>query len=741
MHVATVSLKTCLAGKAGLLGIVAVSFLGYFGKIGAKATHSDFAVVPAQSDFGGVGVFQTPTARMHPDGFFSVGYSHVHPFNRIRFSLQFLPWLETVFRYTEITTSSFGRLDEDQTYKDRSLDFKFNLWEESRYIPELSVGFRDLVGTGLFASEYLVASKRYNNFDFSLGLGWGAFAASNTLNNPLTELFSGFEDRNKQTDQGGKFATDSIFRGERVGLFGSMTYELETLPMALHVEYDSSNQLSPVSRLLPLPGRQRLQPSNDPFPLNVGFSYRFNSDIDARFALERGDTLMAAVSIALDTESEQGLPNLNPRPGPIPDRASTQLTPAESAMALDEYLAGSDQVSDAFSQNKVKLLAARRRGRSLDLLVANTNYRHFAQALGRTVHSVYPFLPERIGEISTYFDEGGLVVNRVDLIKDHIVAASRGAKSIAEVWESADIRYNVDEHIKPEDGWHVVDMNYPVLTTTINPKYRQHVGGPGGFVLWQLYLSLGAKLDVSKQSYFQGEVFLDIYNTFDQITVPSNSVLPRVRSDIKEYLQQGTSSISLLDFTHQTKFKPHLYGRVSLGIFEWMYGGVGAEVLYYPLDGDLAIGADINWVKQREFDGLFGFRDYSITTGHVNVYYDMPFYDMRSVVHVGRYLAGDYGITLDVSRVFDGGFRFGAFATLTDVPFSVFGEGSFDKGIYLSFPFDLLSFDSVRGAASFAFRPLTRDGGQMVSGSKRLYGLVRDTLYKDFYNGWTHLLD
>ena len=397
---AIVSLKTCLAGKAGLLAIVAVSFLGYFGKAGARETHLDFAAVPAQSDFGGVGVFQTPTARMRPDGFFSLGYSHVHPFNRIRFSLQFLPWLETVFRYTEITTSSFGSLDEDQTYKDRSLDFKFNLWKESRYIPELSVGFRDLVGTGLFASEYLVASKRYNNFDFSLGLGWGAFAASNALSNPLAEIFPGFGNRNRQTDQGGKLAFDSIFRGERAGLFGSVTYELDTLPMALHVEYDSSNQISPVARLLPLPGEQRLQASNDPFPLNVGFSYRFNSDIDVRFALERGDTLMAALSVAIDAENEQGLPDLNPRPGPIPERASMQLTPAEPATALDAHLTGSDQVSDAFSENKVKLLAARRRGRSLDLLVANTGYRHFAQALGRTVYSVYPFLPEQIGEVS-----------------------------------------------------------------------------------------------------------------------------------------------------------------------------------------------------------------------------------------------------------------------------------------------------------------------------------------------------
>lgn len=741
MSVGTERLTIRLARRVCLLGVVAAACLSHCGAVNAREGRSDFAVVPTQSDFGGVGVFQTPTARMRPDGFFSVGYSHIHPFNRIRFALQFFPWLETVFRYTAITTGSYGPIDPGQSYKDRSLDFKFRVWNESRYAPEVSVGFRDLIGTGVFASEYLVASKRYNNFDFSLGLGWGAFAASNALDNPVASLFSGFTDRDRQVDQGGKFAIDSIFRGERIGVFGSITYELESLPMALHMEYDASNQLAIAAQIAPPPGQEPLRPGTDPFPLNVGMSYRLSSDIDLRVGLERGRALMASVSVAIDTNNEQGLPDLNPRPGPLMDSISASAASPEPLAALDARLVGSRQVGSAFSKNKLKLLAARRRGHTLDLLVANAGYRYYAQALGRAVHSVYPFLTDEIKEIATYFDEGGLIVNRVDLIRDHVVAASRGAQSIEEVWESTEVIYDMDAQVTPENGWRMVDVDYPVLATRINPKYRQHVGGPDGFILWQLYLSLGAKLEVSRQSYFESAVLLDIYNTFDEISIASDSQLPRVRSDIKEYLQQGPSHIARLDFTHQLKFKPHWYGRFSVGIFEEMYGGVGAEVLYYPLDGDLAIGADMNWVKQRAFNGLLGFRDYSVATGHVSMYYDMPFYDMRVIVHAGRYLAGDYGATLDVSREFGSGFRFGGFATLTDVPFDVFGEGSFDKGIYVSFPFDLLSFDRPRGSASFAFRPLTRDGGQMVVGGKRLYGLVRNGHAQDLYAGWRHLLD
>ena len=56
----------------------------------------------------------------------------------------------------------------------------------------------------------------------------------------------------------------------------------------------------------------------------------------------------------------------------------------------------------------------------------------------------------------------------------------------------------------------------------------------------------------------------------------------------------------------------------------------------------------------------------------------------------------------------------GVFATFTDVPARVFGEGSFDKGFFVSLPLDLFFQRSTRRYANFLFRPLTRDGGQKV---------------------------
>ena len=69
--------------------------------------------------------------------------------------------------------------------------------------------------------------------------------------------------------------------------------------------------------------------------------------------------------------------------------------------------------------------------------------------------------------------------------------------------------------------------------------------------------------------------------------------------------------------------------------------------------------------------------------------------DWNVKLDAGRYLAGDYGATFSLSRTFNNGWEIGAFATLTDVKFSTFGEGSFDKGITLKAPLILVYWKKI----------------------------------------------
>jgi hypothetical protein len=147
-------------------------------------------------------------------------------------------------------------------------------------------------------------------------------------------------------------------------------------------------------------------------------------------------------------------------------------------------------------------------------------------------------------------------------------------------------------------------------------------------------------------------------------------------------------------------------------------------VLFRPFQSRFALGVELSWVHQRDFDQRFRFRDYSIATGHVSLYYDTPYREVSIATHAGRYLAGDVGATLELSRRFDSGVRIGAWATFTNVPPERFGEGSFDKGFFIVIPFDVFTVQSARAIGVFAFRPLTRDGGQRLVLSHRLFNLT-----------------
>lgn len=83
-------------------------------------------------------------------------------------------------------------------------------------------------------------------------------------------------------------------------------------------------------------------------------------------------------------------------------------------------------------------------------------------------------------------------------------------------------------------------------------------------------------------------------------------------------------------------------------------------------------------------------------------------------------------MTLTLDREFANGWKVGAFATLTDMPFETFGEGSFDKGIRIQIPFAWLTGGATRKSYGTTLRPLLRDGGARLEVEGRLYTTVRD---------------
>ena len=109
----------------------------------------------------------------------------------------------------------------------------------------------------------------------------------------------------------------------------------------------------------------------------------------------------------------------------------------------------------------------------------------------------------------------------------------------------------------------------------------------------------------------------------------------------------------------------------------------------------------------------------------ISAYYDFG-NGYLGQVDVGRYLAGDVGATISFDRVFVNGWRVGAFATLTDVSASDFGEGSFDKGIRFSVPLSWALGNESKSTFGAALRSGGGDGGARLEVDGRLYDSIRD---------------
>ena len=166
------------------------------------------------ADLGTTGLIDIPTARMLNDGDFKLTFSSKQLADITNLTYQATPWFETTFRYTIFNPDKPNRSPYDDG-NDRSYGVKIKLFNEGKYRPQVAVGIRDILGTGAWSSEYIVSSKKINQLDFSIGLGWGRLAQRNSFSNPFGLINNNFNVRvgSSGGSHGGKPRFSSFFTG------------------------------------------------------------------------------------------------------------------------------------------------------------------------------------------------------------------------------------------------------------------------------------------------------------------------------------------------------------------------------------------------------------------------------------------------------------------------------------------------------------------------------------------------
>jgi len=616
------------------------------------------------NNHGIVGLINMPTARLHDESVFGLTFYDGSPDQKITLSSNPFDWMEASFFYTNIQNRSYCSVSYDpvckQDYKDKGFNLKLRLKEEG-ILPAIAVGLNDFAGTGFYSSEYIVGSYGINNLDIHFGLGWGTMNSSkHGIKNPLEYLSNSFLDRPIDfADEGGQFQPSRYFSGKEVSPFFGIAYSLNKKTL-IKFERDTTAQDSLI---------KYEQPSSE---YSFGIDYAINDNFSIGLSHERG---------------------------------------------------AYSSVKFMYKKNATKSIKKYKYQRANSLRNNDTKYQKFIKNVENNNIGVNKILENKnlIGVELTQYQHSNIEI--IEEIIQSSAIDSGITKGIKKDLRTANLIAIKEYSTEFEDTAKLIYEKKQQSTFNSNTsiKFRPFLASRESFFKGALLLENDNQLVLTDSLFFTSNFKYSLIDNFDDLTIPPVDTFPaQVRSDVKDYLRNIDKGIIIgraqFDYHITPKLNHHLM--FTAGILEDMFSGAGFEYLYFNNDVNYAFGFEIFDVVKRDHKMRFGTSSYSNVVSSANFYYrnykSIPF-DMK--FSLGEYLAGDEGATIDFSRSFNNGTKFGVFATLTDVSSEDFGEGSFDKGVYFNIPI-------YQNFVNYTWRPLTKDPGARLNRKHTLYDLL-----------------
>ncbi|SLN42692.1 YjbH domain-containing protein [Roseisalinus antarcticus] len=687
---------------------------------GAAAAQSDWR--PSYTTYGTPGLIEMPSGLSEPDAQFSLTVGGFDLQQRYTMSFQISDRLGGTFRYSRI--DQFGGPGEKATY-DRSFDIRYRFVDEGRYLPAMTVGLRDFLGTGRYSGEYIAATKTFGDrLRVTAGLGWGRLGSEGGFTNPLGVIDEGFETRPNQDDEsfygeGGTVGDAAFFRGD-AAVFGGVEYRFNDRFTGV-VEYSTDAYTRQAGR----------GTYDHESPLNFGVTYTPRPEYAVQLAYLNGSTLSLAATFSVNPFERPTFGGMDPAPVPVAVRpADTRAALSWNRSALPEGTLR-DLIAQTLASDGQEVTGVELTDRSIRIRYENTKYRTEAQAMGRINRILTNALPASIEVITLEPVRAGVPVASVTFRRSDIEQLENVAGGTAASLDRAVFA----DPAGTNAGIVAVDNGEPRFQWGIAPYFAPRLFDPD----YPFYASIGIEASadyyVRPNLVLSGAVRYRVFGDRDPDDRVNDGALPPVRTQANSYHEEGNPSIERLTLTHFGRPAQNLYSRVSIGYLEEMFGGISTELLWRPVGSRLALGVEANYVMQRDFDLMLGFRDYDVVTGHASAYYDLG-NGYHAQVDAGRYLAGDWGATFALDREFDNGWRVGAYFTRTNVSFEDYGQGSFAKGLRVTIPTDWSIGTPNRQAFDTQFASLRRNGGARLELDNRLYETLRDAQSPMIEDSW-----
>lgn len=654
---------------------------------------------------GGTGLIDMPSAQFLPDGETAWTFMGSGTVYGGALTFQMLPKLETSVHF--MTLSDWTAPGE--SFFVQNLDLKYQILAETSAMPSLAIGSRGFLSNGPLSSEYIVASK---NAGYGLtvtgGLGWGRLGSYEPITSfgtrPAIDSAMGF---------------DHLFSGD-VALFGGVEWDTPVKGLSLKAEYSSDAYA----------GEQVFGDFERASPFNYGIEYEPIRGISIGGYYNYGTDIGFRVTISGNPNRPIVPPDLGIGPVPVNPRLGDYDRSegwANNPM-VTEFLVTA--LAPVLEPEGIVIEEALITGNTIDLYISNNNMPQTTKAIGRIVRTLSVALPHSVEVFRITPMASGLATTTVEIHRSDLEAQVDRPNAGPDSWAST--RFTDASNRLPEGAW-TRDI-YPDFSWSLNPTIPVNMGSNGSAASIDILLNASASYRLSRGLSVNGSLTQKVIGNIGAGAVPSTNPTP-VRSNFALY-QTGGPTLDRLTADYDFKLTPSTYARVTAGYLERMFAGVSGEVLWMPTNQNWGIGAEVSAVQQRGYDDMFGFEDYQTVTGHASFYWDTGYHGIEAQVDVGRYLAGDVGSTVTLTRRFENGWEVSGFVTLTDMPFADFGEGDFAKGVSLSIPLRWTMPLETRSNTGIALGTMGGDGGARLELGERLYTTIRDYDVVDFNETW-----
>lgn len=651
--------------------------------------------------YGPLGLNTVPSARMDATGTVRAGLSTSDPYVHTYAQVQIAAALQLGLRQS----AAVSGLNDDPDHLYPGVDLKLRLWPESEWVPEISAGLIGGLGHRRMATEYLALSKRWHDFDFTGGLGWGRLGEArfengtgDELPNEPSDWFSGDPDFFGGIEYFPPWASWTSFKADIAG-----------------DDYEAETTIGDFDR---------------PSRWSFGLSLRPRSWINAGLALIGGDKIMGSLSIQAPLKEWPRRAVERVSPLPLAPRRSGELsTDAMEQSAVRENIILHGTRAEDGHRVWTALIAD-----DLSPLPFQTGRaaRHMSAEGGGDAET-FSIIPVRNGLYGP-----PISLARTDLER----AAAHNNGSAAELWRSAEIGEDLPPDLYGGPVARAVRGGLPwALPSTLRLTLAQDVSlsEEDSGILYRTSFMASERRALGAHTTVGGALRINLADNLDQLDEFRPAVLLPVRGDIDRFAL-NTVTFDRLYLSWMTTLRPGIHAAVTAGYLEEMFSGLGGEVLYRPFDRTFAVGAELWAAARRDPDTRFamGLRGDRVLTGHLNAWYEIPDTDLTLHARAGRYLGGDYGGSFAVIKQLDNGIAVRGFVTATDsADFDVFGGTTHVySGLELSLPLGDLPAVPAGSRVAVRAAPQGRNAGQALDTPMPLYDITNDFSLRQIAAQW-----